>query len=447
MKNRPANGIHTRPNDERTRPNDVRTRPLLLRNGDFAKVWAAQVAAQGAFRMLQVGLVWWIVSHVAAERRGLATGLLMVLGTLPAALLVPVVARVLARRTSRTVLRGTTWIAATVAAALALWAALDTVPLAAVYPVALALAVCQAFFDPCIPTSVTALVEADDIENATAVTLATLSMAGLAGAFTAPLLVERTGLTGLVLACAAGYALSGTAAGLARFRPPQDPQDPPAPASAPPKRRLRDILTGLPLLRSILLCLAAVNLFSTAVFVIFPLYTKSVLHADATTFALLEAGLGVGTLLGALSGKYLTGRATSTGALCVTGFALALALPGVVAHQPVVIGCLVVAGWCVGAVGVRFVALFQRAVPAADKPGFFALMQAMIGATFPVASLVFGLLGDHLSPQTLCLIQAVGVLPAACALYALRGREHALTTAPAPSTAPPARTALLEGKA
>ncbi|MFE6399660.1 MFS transporter [Streptomyces alboflavus] len=417
---------------------DVRTRPLLLRNGDFAKVWTAQVAAQGAFRMLQVGLVWWIVSHVAAERRGLATGLLMVLGTLPAALLVPVVARVLARHASRDVLRRTTWVAACVAAALAAWAALGTVPLAAVYPVALALAGCQAFFDPCIPTSVTALVDAEDIENATAVTLATLSMAGLAGAFTAPLLVEHTGLAGLVLACAACYALSGTAAGLARFRPSEAP---PTPASAPRQRRLRDILTGLPLLRSILLCLAAVNLFSTAVFVIFPLYTKSVLHADATTFALLEAGLGVGTLLGALSGKHLTGRATSVGAVCVTGFAVALALPGLVAHRPVVIGCLVVAGWCVGAVGVRFVALFQRAVPAADKPGFFAVMQAMIGATFPVASLVFGLLGDHLSPQTLCLIQAVGVLPAACALYALRGREHALTTAP------PTRTALLEGKA
>ncbi|MFD9070200.1 MFS transporter [Streptomyces lasiicapitis] len=417
---------------------DVRTRPLLLRNRDFAKVWTAQVMAQGAFRMLQVGLVWWIVSHVAAERRGLATGLLMVLGTLPAALLVPVVARVLARHTGRAVLRGTTLAAAGVAAALAVWAVLGAVPLAAVYPVALALAVCQAFFDPCIPTSVAALVEAEDIESATAVNLATLSLAGLAGAFTAPLLVERTGLAGLVLGCAACYAISGTAAGLARFRPPQDP---PASTPAPRRRRLRAILAELPLLRSILLCLAAVNLFSTAVFVIFPLYTKSVLHADATTFALLEAGLGVGTLLGALSGKHLTGRATSVGAVCVTGFALALALPGLFPHRPAVIGALAMAGWCVGAVGVRFVALFQRAVPAADKPGFFALMQAMIGATFPVASLVFGLLGDHLSPQTLCLVQAVGVLPAACALYALRGRERAL------AAAPPTETTLLEGTA
>lgn len=423
--------------------NDVRKRPLLLRNSDFAKVWTAQVAAQGAFRMLQVGLVWWIVSHVAAERRGLATGLLMVLGTLPAALLVPVVAGVLARRTSRSVLRGTTLTAAGAAAALAAWAALDTIPLPAVYPVALALAVCQAFFDPCIPTSVTALVDAEDIENATAVSLATLSMAGLAGAFTAPLLVEHTGLAGLVLGCAAGYAIAGTAAGLARFRPPQAPPAAgPADGPAPERRRLRDILAGLPLLRAVLLCLAAVNLFSTAVFVIFPLYTKSVLHADGTTFALLEAALGTGTLLGALTGKHLTGRATGVGALCITVFAAALALPGLYDGRPAVIGCLAVAGWCVGAVGVRFVALFQREVPAADKPGFFALMQAMIGATFPVASLVFGVLGDHLSPQTLCLVQAVGVLPAAGALFALRRREHALASAP-----PTARTALLEGKA
>lgn len=58
-------------------------------------------------------------------------------------------------------------------------------------------------------------------------------------------------------------------------------------------------------------------------------------------------------------------------------------------------------------------------VPTADKPGFFAVMQAVLGASLPVASLVFGSAGDHLSPQTLCLAQGIGLLPAACALALL----------------------------
>lgn len=112
--------------------------------------------------------------------------------------------------------------------------------------------------------------------------------------------------------------------------------------------------------------------------------------------------------------------------------ALALALPGLVAHRLVIAGCLAVAGWCAGAVSVRFVALFQRLVPTADKPGFFAVMQAVLGASLPVASLVFGSAGDFLSPQTLCLVQGVGLIPAAVAL-ALLG-----SPAPGPAVAEPA---------
>jgi hypothetical protein len=98
---------------------------------------------------------------------------------------------------------------------------------------------------------------------------------------------------------------------------------------------------------------------------------------------------------------------------------------------------MAVAGWCVGVIGVRFVALFQRLVPAEDRPGFFAVMQALLGATFPVSSLVFGLLGDHLPARTLCLVQALGVLPVAAALWWTGRREpHGSEPAAAPQEDP-----------
>lgn len=100
---------------------------------------------------------------------------------------VPVVARVPARRTSRTVLRGATLTATVVSVASAVWAALGTLPLPAVYPAVPALAVCQAFLGPCIPTSITRLVADEDIEGATAVSLATLALPR-----TAPVEVENT---------------------------------------------------------------------------------------------------------------------------------------------------------------------------------------------------------------------------------------------------------------
>ncbi len=160
-------------------------------------------------------------------------------------------------------------------------------------------------------------------------------------------------------------------------------------------------------------------------FVVIPLYTRSVLQGGGGTVALLEASLGLGALIGAFTGTRVPGRPTVAGACCLGVMALALALPGLVTQRPVVAGCLAVAGWCAGAVSVRFVALFQRLVPTADKPGFFAVMQAVLGASLPVASLVFGFAGDFLSPRTLCLVQGMGLIPAACALALLGSRTPA----------------------
>ncbi|MFI1279278.1 MFS transporter [Streptomyces sp. NPDC020858] len=427
-----------------------RRAPLILRNRAFAAVWLGQVLTQGAVRMFQVGVSWWIVAHAVREAPGLASGLFMAVCTLPAVALAPVVAGAIARFAHRSVLRTAAGLAGTASGALALWAHGGGLPLTAVYAAALALATCQAFFDPCLTTSVPELVDDADIEAATGFELSTQSLAGLGGALLGALTVDRAGVAGLAAGCAAAYLGAALLVASARFRTAGAPgtaattattatttgtaaSDPTTvTATATPQRRpLRRILAELPYVRRILICFTAANLFTTAVFVVIPLYTRSVLRGGGGTVALLEASLGLGALIGAFTGTRLPGRPTVAGAYCLGVMALALALPGLVAHRPAVAGCLAVAGWCAGAVSVRFVALFQRLVPTADKPGFFAVMQAVLGASLPVASLVFGSAGDFLSPQTLCLVQGIGMLPAACALALLGSRT------PAPPAADP----------
>ncbi|MFF2197802.1 MFS transporter, partial [Streptomyces sp. NPDC058157] len=299
----------------------------------------------------------------------------------------------------------------------------------------LALAACQAFFDPCLTTSVPELVDDADIETATGFELSTQSLAGLGGALLGALTVDRAGVAGLAAGCAGAYLGAALLVAGARFRSVVPGAEADAGASAgadaetdagadaadPPRRRtLRGILAELPYVRRILVCFTAANLFTAAVFVVIPLYTRSVLAGGGGTVALLEASLGTGTLVGAFTGTRLPGRPTVAGAYGLGLMALALALPGLLTHRAAVMGCLVVAGWCAGAVSVRFVALFQRLVPPADKPGFFAVMQAVLGASVPVASLAFGLAGDFLSPRALCLVQGAGLVPAACALALLK---------------------------
>ncbi|MGE7387008.1 MFS transporter [Streptomyces sp. NPDC004126] len=408
-----------------------RRAPLVLRNRAFGAVWLGQILTQAAVRMFQVGVAWWIVAYAVDDARGLASGLFMAACTLPAVALAPVVAAAVARFAHRSVLRTSAALAGTASAGLALWAYGDALPLAAVYAAGLALATCQAFFDPCLTTSVPELVDDADIETATGFELSTQSLAGLGGALLGALTVDRAGVAALAAGCAAAYLGAALLVAGARFRtatPDATPDaaghapDPEAdaPDPSPRRRTLRGILGELPYVRRILVCFTAANLFTTAVFVVIPLYTRSVLGGGGATVALLEASLGTGALVGAFTGARVPGRPTVAGAWCLGLMALALALPGLFAHRPVAAGALAVAGWCAGAVSVRFVALFQRLVPTADKPGFFAVMQAVLGASLPVASLAFGFAGDFLSPQTLCLVQGAGLVPAACALALLK---------------------------
>lgn len=396
-----------------------RRAPLVLRNRAFGAVWLGQILTQGAVRMFQVGVAWWIVAYAVDDARGLASGLFMAACTLPAVALAPVVARTVARFAHRSVLRTAAALAGAAAGALALWAYGGGLPLATVYAAGLALAACQAFFDPCLTTSVPELVDDADIETATGFELSTQSLAGLGGALLGALTVDRAGVAGLAAGCAAAYLGAALLVAGARFRTVAQVSGTGTQA-APRRRRLRGILGELPYVRRILICFTAANLFTTAVFVVIPLYTRSVLAGGGGTVALLEASLGTGALVGAFTGARVPGRPTVAGAWCLGLMALALALPGLVAHRLVAAGCLAVAGWCAGAVSVRFVALFQRLVPPADKPGFFAVMQAVLGASLPVASLAFGFAGDFLSPQTLCLVQGAGLVPAACALALLK---------------------------
>ncbi|MFE7314441.1 MFS transporter [Streptomyces sp. NPDC057555] len=429
--------------------------PVVLRNPAFGTVWAAQVLTQAANRMFQVGVVWWLVGHATGgdDGRGLASGAFLAVSTLPAVALAPLVARVIARRPHRTVMASAAAVAGLVAAVTAGWTSLAAPPAFLAYAAALLLAGCQALFDPCLTTSVPELVDDADIEAATGFELATQSLAGLAGGLLGPLVVDAWDLTGIVAGCGGAYLLAAVLVFLTRFpREATGPGETAPSGDAPAQRTLRQILGDHPFIRRVLLCFTAVNVFTTAVYVVMPLYTRNVLHAQGSTVAALETALGLGTLLGSFTGARLPGSPTTIGGACLALMAVALGTPGVLADRPAAVVALVVAGWCVGVIGVRFVALFQRLVPTADKPGFFAMMQGLLGATFPLSSLVFGALGDHLSPRTLCLVQGAGLIPLAAALwwYGRRGAapqdadgEDATTAsgAPAPEPAVPAAAA------
>src|SRR6478672_11271293 len=112
--------------------------------------------------MFQVGVTWWLVAEAVSGDQGLAAGLFMATIALPAIALAPLVARTIARFSHRQVLRCAAAAAAGIAALLAAWAIVGTLPVLAVYAGAFGLACAQALFDPCLTTSVTELVDDHD---------------------------------------------------------------------------------------------------------------------------------------------------------------------------------------------------------------------------------------------------------------------------------------------
>ncbi|NBH03508.1 MFS transporter [Amycolatopsis sp. SID8362] len=395
-------------------------RPLLLRNRDFALVWIGQVLSQGGSRIYQIGLLWWLLGEVSPDLRGIAAGAFLVLVAVPALLLVRVIGRVLDTVPSRTVMLRAEIVAGFAVAVVAGLAWIGHVPVWPVYVVGLVVATCQAFFDPCLTKATPELVAEPDVERAIGFESSTQSVANFAGAAFGALLLATVGFPGAVAINAASYAISALCLAAAKFRSSPAPKK-----SADAENRpegLRQFLRALPGVWPLLACFAVANCFSAPTLLVLPLYTQVVLHGSAETLALMESGLWLGLLLGAVCAAYIKvpGRTTRFAAACIAGFGGCLCLPGLVPVEVVCLTALVLAGLCLGVANVKFVALFQRVVPDGRKGRFFAILQASICAGFPLAFLAFGALGDAVSPQTLWLIQGVGLAAVGLALVTMR---------------------------
>lgn len=395
----------------------ARPLPLLVRNKNFAAVWLGQVLSQGGTRVYQIALLWWLLDQLPAASRGLSAGTFLVVGALPSLLLAGRIGRLIDSAPARRVMVRAEIVAGALVSGLAVLAFVDSVPVWLVYPVGLALATCQAFFDPCLMKALPELVDAQDMERAVGFGTSTQSVANFAGAAFGAGLLALVGFTGAIAVNAATYVIAALCLLYARFT-----TLPAAPAVVAEKRQSTWAFLGsLPGVRPLLVCFAAVNFFSAPTLLVLPLYTKSVLEQGPAMLATLESALWLGLLLGAFGAVRVParGRITQFGAVCIGAFGLFLAVPGLLVSGPVSIVTLALAGFCLGVSNVKFTTLFQTVVPPAAKGRFFAAMMASVSATFPVAFLAFGAIGDAVSPRLLCLVQAAGLLVIGFALSKL----------------------------
>ncbi|MGV8124239.1 MAG: MFS transporter [Candidatus Xenobiia bacterium LiM19] len=382
--------------------------PVIFRNVDFLLLWVGQCLSQAGTRMYQIAIVWWILSFVPGGG-GKELGLFLVMGVIPSIVLVKWIGSVVDRTRSKPVLVASD-AAAFVIVAIIGWAlqhSLLTVP--AVYLAGLLVAVTEAFFNPTINKAVAEIVDENDIESAVAFQSSTQYLASFGGAVAGAVLISKIGIPAVIYLNAASYLISAAVNQVIRFRHAIPPQSGDAALS---EESGWSILKDFPVLKKVLLGFGFVNFFATPTLVILPVYTKLTLHADAAVLGALEASLWIGLLVGSFASSWFsTEKGTiRLGAICLFVLGLGLFLPGLIINQLFYMAMLVIAGIFLGVNNVKFVSLFQCVVDPSIKGRFFAIMNALISFTFPVAYFLFGVLADLILPSRVALIQGGGVM-------------------------------------
>ncbi len=295
--------------------------PPLWRNRDFTLLWGSQTLSDVggyisilALPLLVLGLTG---SAVQAGAVGTVGGIVRAAVRLPAGALVD-------RWNRRTVMLVSDGVRLAIFAGLVGWLLTGSVPMAAIYAVAVVEAVFDVFFDPAESAAIRHVVPAHQLTEAFARNEVRQYGASLAGP---PLggLLYGLGRAVPFLADAVTFAVSFVAVGLIR-RPLQSPREPREPSTS-----RRDVVEGLrfqlgePFLRAVLILAAPLNAgFNGALFTIVVVLRQS--GTPASLVGLTQGIAAVGGLLGALVATRIVRRISARAIITIVCWSAAALL-------------------------------------------------------------------------------------------------------------------------
>lgn len=335
----------------------------------------------------------------------------MVMTALPSIFLIKKIGKAIDRHPSKAILVKADLTSAILITVIALLLSnsLLTLPLALAF--GFAGSVMQAFIDPTLNKALAEVVSKEDFEGGLSLLATTQSLANFTGAVLGALLIDVLGFGGTAVLAAGCYFVSSIASQWAQFNEVKKS------AIEEDSRAGWEVLQEYPLLKRLIIGFGLVNFFATPTLVVLPVYVKKVLFGSASVLGSLEAALWLGLLAGSLVSRFVvpSWNKIQAGVLCLSLFGISLGTPGLVVSAPLYAVALIVAGLSLGVNNVKFMSLFQETVAPEMKGRFFALMQGVIGFSFPIAYFLFGAMTDHIEVTRVCLIQGAGV--ALLALY------------------------------
>jgi len=359
----------------------------------------------------------WLVLQVSGSN--VALGTLMMVYSVPRALLLLVGGATSDRFSARKVLLVANVVQALCVAAIAGLLAIHTFRLELLYVLVFLFGVADAFVSPATNTLVPDLVARDQVPRANALVQSVTQICMLAGATLAGLLIQYCGLVTAFVADALSFLiLIGVLAVI------------PATAKARrPQTGMRQAVTeGLryvwhkPALRSLFIVCACVNFCVTGVSEI-GLVVLAKTHFDSpAAFGVLMTCVGVGSLLGIAVGTKLPAALSASGTLRGASAVLGvlIALLAIVAPMPVVCTIALGMGVAAGCVNFKAITWLQMNVPAELTGRVMSVFSFASAGVMPLSLMIAGYLAQsHL--ETLMLSSAV--LLVLTALFVRPGEE------------------------
>jgi MFS transporter, DHA3 family, macrolide efflux protein len=382
----------------------------VFQNQSFRNVLIASAISGIGDGFHSIAAMWWVKVHTGSD--ALVASVALAKG-LTSVVLAPFAGALVDRLDRRTVMLYTNLARGLIVALLTLLAMTEQLEPWTLIVSSAFLAALGTLFGPAFGASIPNIVGKENLAPANSALQISGTLAGIAGPALGGLTVAGIGSSGAFLVDALSFLLSALFILISRI---------PSPArvtAAKTSSLFGDVaegwnwLRGQRLMFGILLLALGLNFVVAPIQVLFPGYAKDVLMTDARGFGLLETGIPIGFLLGAVLLGVLKPKAI--GAMIVASmcaFGLLLVGVGLSRFLPLSLGFLVIGGAMLALINISLSVVFQSRIPNEMQGRVFGVMQTLSGGLQPLglalAPLLIVLLGGI--PNVMIVIGALAAV-------------------------------------
>lgn len=401
-----------------------------LMNRDFFLLWQGQFISQIGNNVYAVAMIFWIAQ---ATNSASVLGLLMMLSTLPAALLGPLGGTLADRISRRRIIIVTDLLCGLTVLGLA--GLLTAAPsakgliLPALFVGSLLIAVMGTFFRPAIAAAIPDIVPQDKVLAANSVSQLTLQLSQFVGQGLGGVLFRLLGAP--VLFCLNGLSYLFAAFSETFIDIPQMPARQSCGWRELVQSYKRDTAEGFRYVRhtpgmwNVFFTIGFLNFFLVPIGLLLPFYTEHYLKASSDWYGFLIAGLGAGAMVGSiLAGSLkLSGAAKSKYVVAFLFLtSVFLGLLGLSTRPALSLLLVLLAGVASGFLNITIVSVLQVRTPTEIRGRVFGLLNTLTTGLVPVAMGLSGVLAD-LTGKRIPLIYALcgGITALLTGLVALNG--------------------------